>query len=141
MMRLTGSRERPVVKRHHIGLRIIHPLRPVLQIHVDAEAVADRVANRALDIGEMDFDGFAELNRAVVLRSLDQQVQNAAAVVHNPVHGGGTVHEAENLDFVGNAMVLGPVHDFANRQGLTVRDSRGTDFNGIDARLGARPRR
>ena len=123
-----------MVKRHHIGLGVIHPLRPVLQVNVDAEAFADGVADGALDVGEMGFDGFAQLHRAVVLRSLDQQVQDAAAVVHNPIHRGGAVDEAEDLDFFGNAVVFGPVHDFADRQGLAVRDSRGTDFDGIDAR-------
>ena len=68
----------------------------------------DGVADRALDVGEMDFDGFAELHRAVVLRSLDEQVQDTAAMVHNPVHGGGAIDEAENLDFVGNVVVSWP---------------------------------
>ncbi len=119
-------------QRHYIRLGITHALRPVFQVDIDGQAFAACVRNRALDIGEMGFDGLAKLHHAMVFGSLGEQVQNPSSVLHNPVHRPSSVNKAQNLDFVGSVMGACPFSYVSNCQRLSLGNSRGADFYGID---------
>ena len=104
----------------------------------DQSSLRDGVLNGALDVGKMGLDGFAQLDRAVVLGTLDQQVQHLAAVLQYPVGRACAIHKAQDFDLIDDAVGACPIRDGADRHSLTLRDARRADLDGVNAGLDQR---
>ena len=77
--------------------RILHAIRPILQIQVHGDAFAAGIFHLAADVLDMLIGGLLELLGAMLQRAFRQQVQRLTSTFGNPVHTLAVIHEAEHL--------------------------------------------
>ena len=109
-----------------------HPARPVLEIHVERDAVLRAVLDRPADVVEVLLVRLLQLLAAVMQRALRQQVDDARADRFRPVDRSIAVDEPENLDAIGPALRLGVIDNRLHRAALALADARRRHFDAID---------
>ena len=77
--------------------RILHAIRPVLQIEVDADALAGSIFQFLLDVADMFLRCFLQLKRAMLQRALGQKIHHPTPTRGYPVDALATIYKAQNL--------------------------------------------
>ena len=108
-----------------------HPAGPVLEIHVERDAVLRAVLDRPANVVEVLLVRLPQLLAAMVQRALRQQVDDARADRRRPVDRLIAVDKAEDLDAIGPALRLGVVDDGFHRAALALADARGRHLDAI----------
>ncbi len=90
------------------------------------------VADGRAHVGDMLFQGLAELAVTVLLAALGEQIDDPPAGTADPVHALPAVDEAQHLDATREVAPLGPVDDLRHRIGLAAGDPRRGHLDAID---------
>ena len=115
--------------------RVLHTVRPVLQIEVHDDAALMSVGHFLSDVFDVLFRRLAQLLRAVLQRTLGQQVNHPTAAVGNPVDASVPVDEAEHLHPVYIAGLLGIAANHLHAVPLTVADACRPHLNAVDVEV------
>ena len=85
---------------HHeeIVTAVAHTARPVLQIEIYSEILAQSIVDGLLDMIEMLLRRHLELLGAVLVATLRQEVDDVTAAFSNPVHAFVVIHESQYLN-------------------------------------------
>ena len=84
-------------QEENILRRIRHPVGPVLQVHVDFQALGNSDPDVPENVVQMLLRRFAELGGHMAERALRQEVHYLSPGRADPVHRQAAVHEAERL--------------------------------------------
>ena len=85
---------------HHeeIVTAIAHTARPVLQIEIYGEILAQSIVDGLLDMSEMLLRRHLELLGAVLVATLRQEIDDMTAAFGNPIHALVVIHESQYLN-------------------------------------------
>ena len=85
---------------HHeeIVTAVAHTTRPVLQIEIYGEILAQSIVDGLLDMSEMLLRRHLELLGAVLVATLRQEVDDMTAAFGNPIHALVVIHESQYLN-------------------------------------------
>ena len=86
-----------VHQEEHVVRRVRHPVGPVLEVHIDLQALGNGDPDVPEDVAQMLFRRLPELGGHVAEGSLREEVHHLAAGRTDPVDGQAAVHEAERL--------------------------------------------
>ena len=109
-----------------------HPAGPVLEIHVERDAVLHAVVDRLANVVDVLLVRLPQLLAAMMQRPLRQQVDDTRANGLRPVDGSIAVDEPQNLDAIGPALRVGVVDNRLHRAALALADARRRHFDAID---------
>ena len=100
---------------HHeeIVTTVAHSARPVLQVEIYGEILAQGIVDGLLDMSEMLLWRHLELLGAVLVATLRQEVDDMTAAFSNPVHAFVVIHESQYLNGI----------QFTNGLGITANTS------------------
>jgi hypothetical protein len=119
---------------HHVPGTLADAARPVLQVDsADLELGAARGREAALDLLAMLRQADPELQPAVTLGALDEQVHTRDAGGAYPVHRTIAIAKTERLDAMQLTCAGGPVGDAFRRAAFTSRNARRAYFHTIHA--------
>ena len=85
---------------HHeeIVTTVTHTARPVLQVEIHGESLAQCIVDGLLDMSEMLLRRHLELLGAVLVATLSQEVDDMTAAFSNPIHTLVVIHESQYLN-------------------------------------------
>ena len=85
---------------HHeeIVTTVTHTARPVLQIEIHSESLAQSIVDGLLNMSEMLLRRHLELLGAVLVATLSQEVDDMTAAFSNPIHTLVVIHESQYLN-------------------------------------------
>ena len=85
---------------HHeeIVTTVTHTARPVLQIKIHGESLAQSIVDGLLDMSEMLLRRHLELLGAVLVATFSQEVDDMTAAFSNPIHTLVVIHESQYLN-------------------------------------------
>ena len=85
---------------HHeeIVTTVTHTARPVLQVKIHGESLAQSIVDGLLDMSEMLLRRHFELLGAVLVATLSQEVDDMTAAFGNPIHTLVVIHESQYLN-------------------------------------------
>ena len=84
--------------REKIVTTVAHSARPVLQVEIYGEILAQGIVDGLLDMSEMLLWRHLELLGAVLVATLRQEVDDMTAAFSNPVHAFVVIHESQYLN-------------------------------------------
>ena len=94
---------------HHeeIVTTVTHTARPVLQVEIHGESLAQSIVDGLLDMSEMLLRRHLELLGAVLVATLSQEVDDMTAAFSNPIHTLVVIHESQYLNGIQFTYSLG----------------------------------
>ena len=84
--------------REEIVTTVAHSARPVLQVEIYGEILAQGIVDGLLDMSEMLLRRHLELLGAVLVATLRQEVDDVTAAFSNPVYAFVVIHESQHLN-------------------------------------------
>ena len=105
----------------HIVWRILHAITPILKIHVYRHTFFCSIGNRAAYVCNMLFGSTLKLFNTVLERTFREKIHHTSTTPENPIHRGGTIDEAEDLDLLDMSCTLCPVANSLYRLSFTCR--------------------
>ena len=115
----------------YIFWRILHAVRPVLQIEVDREPLAVGILHLFNNIGNVLLGGLVQLVRAMLQRTLCQQVDDTTATVGYPIDRLPAIHKAQHLDTIQTVYLTGITAYHRHSVLLTVRHARRSHLDAV----------
>ena len=85
---------------HHeeIVTAVAHTARPILQVEIHGEILAQSIVDGLLDMSEMLLRRHLELLGAVLIATLSQEVDDMTTAFGNPIHALVVIHESQYLN-------------------------------------------
>ena len=87
--------------------RVLHTIRPILQIKIDTESLLNSILHLTTDVTDVHFRGFSQLLGTVFQRTLGQQVDDPPATFLNPVDRLSAIHKSQHFDTLQQPHLLG----------------------------------
>ena len=115
--------------------RILHAVRPVLQIEVDADALAGSIFQLLTNVADMLFGSLVKLLRAVFQRALRQQVHHTPTTIVNPIYRLSAVDESKHLYPIQTSYLAGIATYLGDCFALTFRDACRSHLDAIDVQV------
>ena len=112
--------------------RILHAIRPVFQVEVDAQSFLMCISYLATYVGNMLLGSLVQLCGTMLQRTFGQQVDNFSATVGNPVNALATIHETEHLNALQTPHLLRSLANHGNGFLLALADTCRSDLDAID---------
>ena len=111
---------------------VFHPVAPVLEVEVDADAFRGSIVHTPLDVVHMLLECLLELEGEMLEGPLAEEVHRRASAVVNPVDGCLSVNKAQHLNTLQLPALPCPAADGGDGLLLSFGDTSRCDFNAVD---------
>ena len=115
---------------------VLHAVRPVLQIEVDIDVQLFRVVDAPTDVRHMFFEGLLQLELAMTLTALAEQVDVAASAVVNPIERGLAIDKPQHFNPVEHVALTSPSADALHSFLFPIRHTCRCHFDAIHIQFG-----